>query len=517
MGRTFMIGQSPLFLDHDDEALGTFDFLNLHAFIKHWPPLTPSMIKKEKSARKRSYFSLARYAYIHETRHFHDSFGTIAGISLFFAHLKMLESSAALLLMLRDSDEIWSTPFHEWAKTSKFSEIHNKLLNSWTLYTNASLKFLGAFRPIAAPRSHESDFVVYLRTRNFNEHVPTFPLNIGIEERGENFSVYYPIDLVTLLEGNAQALQRSFVEIEFPDLASLYTPERIEHRVPMGIDGLSNEVNYLASKIQPYNVTDLMISKYLRLSGESFEFERDTVTQLTDLALSQSMILATATDKMGFPEKYQTLDVGRNFINLLTQSSRSDLINGRIQSPDLLDKLYSNFLKDTLDYPKPEDLDYKGNLMFPLRLIESIIRHKVIAPLLRIRLDSNHKVFNSGFEYIRRFKDLPDVPVLEDSHGFRFAPYMSEIAQDAWYKYIFLSRIVSELFVKGSPQLTCLRVPGSRGNMSIGSVGEVNFSMNSNCNDEIACGKCNGWYRSRPRALPSCTFSLLLRELGAVE
>lgn len=498
-------------LDHDETLLGAYEYLNLHTFIKHWPPLSKDEIFQEKSLERRVQLSLARYSYIHETRHFHDFFGTVSGISLFMAHFEMLRNFLIMFELIRGTNETWSVPFPEWANTSKSRDIYNRFLKSWSLYRRSAMRFTGAFGAVASPQQHINDYVVYLNTDDSNEKIATFPFSLGILEKNVRFSVYYPISFIALLEGNAQAIQRTLAEKEFsPEVVCQFTPNRIEHRLSKPVSGLGPAYNQVALSTQPYNVTDFLVSKYLRINHNQSSFQRDSIIRLTDITLSMSSIIPLVKDELGLPKTFQLSDVGPNFIDALEQTSWETLVNGEIEYPEVLISAYSNFLNVVLDFPKPETIDYKDDLFYPLQLVESILRHKVIAPLIQARLDSEHEVFYSVEEYIKRFPALPKVPVLEYDGGFDFAPYMSDRAIDAWSKYIFLSRIVSDVG-GGSPMLTC-----PRAQETVGEIGDMNFCFDDKCRREVNQGACNGWYPARPRALPNCLFSHAIKRVGCL-
>jgi hypothetical protein len=509
MGGKIMSGDT-LKLNHDDTLLGAYEYLNLHTFVRHWPPLSEREIFQEASLEKRVQLSLARYSYIHETRHFHDFFGTLAGVSLFLAHFEMLRSFLTLFELIRRTDETWSLPFPKWADTSKFRDIHNRFLRRWSLYRRSAARFTGAFRATASPKQHTEDYIVYLETENASGKIAAFPFSLGLVEEGVNLSVYYPISFIALLEGNAQAIQRTLAEHEFPpEIAIQFTPKKIDHRISQPIEGLDDAFEVVAASSQPYNVTDYLVSKYLRLTYNQPSFQRESITRLTDIALSKSAILPLAEDELGLPTQFQVSDVGQNFIDALKQTPMETLVTGEIEYPQVLTTVYKNYLDTILNFPEPETVDYKGDLLSPLTMLESVLRHEVIAPLIQARIESKHEVFYSVNEYMKRFISLPKVPVLEYEGGLEFAPYMSNKAKDAWSKYVFLSRIVSEI-ASGSQVLTCPRAQGA-----VGGKGDMSFHFDGECRDEINRGACNGWYPTRPRVLPKCLFANSLKALGA--
>ena len=318
--------------------------------------------------------------------------------------------------------------------------------------------------------------------------------------------MYYPISLVALIEGNAQAIQRSLSEAELPDVAGQFTPPKSEHRLIEGLEQDQSEI--VASLIQPYNVTDFMLSKYLRLRGRP-SFERKSLICLTDITLSSCGIVPRSEDDLGLPQSFEMTEVGQGFVSRMESFPIERLASGDIKYPPVLLKAYANFLAGVLDFPKPHEIDYKGNLLSPLNLLESIFRHNVIAPLLQARLDTNHEIFHSVVEYLRRFSSLPKIPVMEHNGGLEFAPYMTPLAEDAWSKYVFLKRLCGEL-ANGSHILTCPRATGV-----IGSTGDTNFCTTGECRDNIHIGNCNGWYKTSPHPLPQCLFAQVLKATGA--
>ena len=90
--------------------------------------------------------------------------------------------------------------------------------------------------------------------------------------------------------------------------------------------------------------------------------------------------------------------------------------------------------------------------------------------------------------------------MLEHEGGMTFAPYMSDKACDAWGKYVFLSRVFSQL-MDGAPVLTC-----PRSDQTLGQIGNAEFCMEGECAEHIGQGHCAGWYPEGWQPLPNCLF-----------
>jgi hypothetical protein len=230
--------------------------------------------------------------------------------------------------------------------------------------------------------------------------------------------------------------------------------------------------------------------------------------RLSDIALAAAGIFAKNSDELGLPQAYEVTDVGNMFLLALDETPADKLASGEFEYPEVFLKSYSVFLKSVSTFPKPHEIDYKGDLLSPLTLIESILRHEVIAPLIRARIESKHAVFYSVYDYMKSFSQFPRIPLIEHDGGMEFAPYMSGIAEDAWSKYVFLTRSVTDL-VRGSQVLTC-----PRADRTIGAVSEINFCFEGKCHQHMERGACDGWYPGKPRRLPNCLFAQTIATIG---
>lgn len=146
--------------------------------------------------------------------------------------------------------------------------------------------------------------------------------------------------------------------------------------------------------------------------------------------------------------------------------------------------------------------------MSPLRMIEAIVRHEIMVPLLEARLKIGHQTFSSAVRYLETIQHLPKVPVMEVGREVIFAPYMTPYATDAWAKYVMLSHLMYQIY-GGRRRLDCPRALNK-----IGQGGTLNLATDGECAVHVSEGRCNGWEAGSTDRLPSCQFSNALTGIG---
>lgn len=397
----------------DDQAiLGYYQPFYLFASVRFGRAETskaPEEMQDLLSPDKLIGYALARYAFIHEIRHFHDYFGTIAGISLFSAHLQQVRAFANFVEALRSSGKSLELPLDaSWFDDESHGETAKGLLRNWRIFLQSTATFTEAFEKTVEHGHHPNDYVIYKKRENNKPDVPTFPLSMGIltGERVTPLTVCYPIGLEVLAEGNAQALQRGLMEVE----CSASLADRLVTLMESRTIESDDPIESLRANATPYNVTDLLVSKYLRLRGYP-EFQRTTILQLTDQALSWSY-MRPISKPWEVPATFELVDVGRRFINILEASSVQNLVDGTVPYSTGLLEVYQSVLEEISKSKKPDELRYEGDLVSPIDMIEAIVAHHITAPLLRARLETNHEVFYSIPKYMEKLGTLPQLPVL---------------------------------------------------------------------------------------------------------
>ena len=127
--------------------------------------------------------------------------------------------------------------------------------------------------------------------------VPAFPLHIAFEIRDgtelpdaselSNVRVYsIPLGFDTLVEGNAQALQHDLLKSMWPeDIVEKFEAAQTEAASILPGDAVV-DIDVLSDTLrQPYRITDLLLSKYLKTQQGMNKFPRAWIPQLTDCAL----------------------------------------------------------------------------------------------------------------------------------------------------------------------------------------------------------------------------------------
>jgi hypothetical protein len=147
-----------------------------------------------------------------------------------------------------------------------------------------------------------------------NAVIPAFPMTFGI--RGHGYETeqgrivqWVPLGLAVLVEGNAQALQRSFLS----SVVSKGMDQALEfvQTVSEPIDADSDPFDVTSGLVAPYRVTDLVLSKYLKTHHEALtKFPREWIMRLTDLALMMSSIDVFSTNP-GFTWRHVRFVDGR--------------------------------------------------------------------------------------------------------------------------------------------------------------------------------------------------------------
>jgi hypothetical protein len=203
----------------DDEAvLGYYEPFYLLASVKHGLEKirrAPKELEKTLPPESLVAYALARYTYFHEIRHFHDYFGTMAGISLFKAHLQQVRAFASFVEWLRLSGRSLEFPLNFPPQgEGPIKGTIQGLVRNWRIFLDTTAVFTGASFPKTLGECQHPNDQVVLRPRGAHPEGPTFPLSISKLKEGRliPMTLYYPIGLEVLLEGNTQALQRSIME-----------------------------------------------------------------------------------------------------------------------------------------------------------------------------------------------------------------------------------------------------------------------------------------------------------------
>ncbi len=446
----------------------------------------------------------------HERIHYLDTFGTIAGISLLTARIQLLREFLEVSGRLAAKQTPWQLPLSKWLQRTDVPPAVKSVAGLARTHSNASQLFVAAVEPFMVEgRTDEAwidlPFQPRGRTVTINPSIPAFPLSIEVVEPtgvhpGRPVTVFHPLGYEAILEGRAHAMARSYIEsvfIDAPrDLLANYGPAR--RRMPSSTLPDQLPVS-LAKQFQIYNITDFMVSKFLRRRGIS-EFSRDLVLQLSDRALSQSMLhirrLNANQNEVSFTSP------GAVFVSLMSElpSTTSPTVDYPEQVTDMYHATLSNL-------EKGEDWNMVTGIQpyMSLRIWESFMAQHITVPLLRRRLETHHAVYTSGSVLMDLITSLA-LPRVEIINGRLFFHHMPPAVQSAWASQMFLGEIADQLFADA----TTIRCP--RAHRLLPGLDTVDFA-NGQCAASIrrGCGSCTGGVPSHEVA---CMFNVALRSYG---
>jgi hypothetical protein len=225
--------------------------------------------------------------------------------------------------------------------------------------------------------------------------------------------------------------------------------------------------------------------------------------QITDQTLSEAHIWPR-TEPWEVPAQFEYVNIGAMFIDILENAKIEDLRDGTVPCPAHITDAYRVMLEQYDRTTKPENVEYTGDLISPVAMIESVVVHYIIKPLITARLETNHEVFWSTTKYLEKLPTLPEIPVVITGQTTRNAQYMrGPNIGDAWTKYCLLIQCMRDLYALRDT-VKCFRA----GHLPLDA---INLCTEGDCSTHIRAGECDGWKMND--ALPPCVFASLLRRL----
>jgi hypothetical protein len=441
---------------------------------------------------KKVEFALGQAAFVHETRHFHDVFGTRSGINLFLAKFHLLQEFVRRAPIF--AKKAWALPVTKASFTDMDPEAW-RFLNYALDVKRVCRRFQCQLLPSPITNEVPPDplpYVSRLREESFGTIVYAFPARVTFltpEHKQIPAIQHIPIAFDALLEGNAQAIQRSMVEM-------LWDNEVASHM--FALTGVSiRQPGAQLGYAPTYNATDLMVTRYLEhASGKIVQFPRNAVLALTDHALTAAIEITENTDGT----RTVSLECpGHSFVNLLEDTGPEAIRAGQIEPP--LDEGYRALRDFYAAVSSFETVD--DTMSGPAADIEVLFRwiaRNVIAPLLSARLSTHHKVFSDIYLWMSQLPSLPQVP-------FRIRPDGSCISSapkrviDAWLRIRIFERLLAQL-TNGEPVILC-----PRAHNTAPGIEKVNFANTGDCDEYIAADLCGRFHTGMPvTALPKCLF-----------
>lgn len=452
---------------------------------------------------------------IHERRHYVDNFGTLAGITMFAAHMEGLKHFLGASRLLKHKKLEWQLPLSKWVGQSGCpAEIRG--LRRYARSQNVALDiFNGNLERIVAPGHRAEWWVdVPIDVEGFGEpmNTPAFPISMFTAKSEEDAragggiatTVYSPLGYEALLEGTAHSLARTFVESFFPDVAQDFL---VKYGDPLRMQSSLDEAaqaQLIRDHVNPYNITDLMISKALRAHGIQ-EFPRTLVRKLSDIALSKGLLRLEHLNES--QTRCEIRNPAQALIDTLVKAQPGQLRDATLPYPDTLRILYESLLTS---YKKGGDWDkveHRQRDEAAVYVWESFLAHHVVVPLLERRIETEHASFYDADQSMAQLFDpgLPMVRVSNEQLTFQNIP---DEVQTAWLHQMMQGEIAEQV-LNDAELILCPRahhlLPGMK---------SVDLS-GGHCARNKRRG-CGSWQQGRENVMPSCLFTRTLQTFGFI-
>jgi len=439
-------------------------------------------------------------AYFHEMRHFHDCFGTFAGVTLFLNYLHVMELFLRACRALRRSNSYWRVPVSKWISETACPKEVGLAFREYQRARQLRLLFLGN---VALPsEAGETDEIARLfvptggiaDTNDFA--FPAFPMHFEryVKGRPARRVGFAPLGFEALIEGNAQALQRSIIASWWGGEVAGEVMQR------MRLVELSSEHDDPEPSV--YLATDFMLTRLLRQRGIA-EFQQSLILDLTDAALMNSCLFSFIEESSDADLRTKTIYVhpGRRMLRQIEQFVPSeDVTKGTPPSAQGSDALW----KLVEDAPSVETLLAVSGQRPVTEVVRSLVLHKIVEPLLDIRRRSGERAFRTSDGYMEYMLEMPQAPFTVYKSGIVVADYLTAELQKTLWEYIFTERIMNALFGAepgGAPIILCPRRFDQPPGLSL-----ADFEPVRGCRTWIAEMACGSWQPRHPIDLPTCGF-----------
>lgn len=456
-------------------------------------------------------------SFLHEARHLHDCFGTQAGISLFSLRIEKLRMFWDLAAEFAGSKTPWQLPVTDWASNSSCPGRLKQYIRKQRFLSAYEGAFLGRgvignTRGRSSPRPW-----VELRIHKLGMSVPVCPMNLrmlGLTTNDEIVSVpeggisshWFLLGFEALIEGNAQALQRTLIKGFWGDAVAKrvwaqMTTYRIETRNP------NVATDQVSERLTSYNLTDLLLTRYLEQRGIR-SFPRDLVLKLADRALMDSGIwlvsapwaprveISSNHPGAAFTRQIERTEWGEPLIDSIVEESAH---------LPFIDQLIAAFEQT----PKIGSAEAARKL-HPTQFMESFISHEIIVPLLKARRIHGDELFWNSKKYAEHAGDLPALPYVvynKRLHSSNEVARIDELFAKKWCDYLILNAIVDQL-LDGAKVICCPRAYDMYPGINHFQLAE------DGCDHHIASFECMSWCPGEGDSLPNCRFAYWLRRLG---
>ncbi|MCA9139906.1 MAG: hypothetical protein KDB00_24200 [Planctomycetales bacterium] len=474
------------------------------SWLKPWE--IERFLKDNKDEDVRARKAIESFAYFHELRHFHDYFGTFAGINLFVNFLQIVREFAALSDAIRSVGLTWELPITRWAQRPDCPEPIRLFVHKYRVMSFARDVFLG--RLLIAVEEGTTDDV--WRTVSAPEIGMEFPVFASLARRinhetgkHHDVTVWQPLGFEALVEGTAQALQRTYLEGFWPESV-------VDTAWKLLMEFTGQSEFHVPKTALPYNLTDLLVSKFARQRGRPV-WERDSLLKLTDNALMQSRLQLNATDVPSpIPDRKATnIEVvsrhpGAVFVGAMESADWA------LNKPVAALELSSEWLKSIRDsfadceHPKQAVADPDASA---IDVVEAFVRHEIIVPLLEVRVRYGADVFCNTANYFSHRKEFPEPIITSHHNDFETAKGVDDRILKKWAEFCLMANAMEQL-LDGKEVIACPRA------YSLIPAFEFFQMAEGGCTKHIQGRTCQTWTLGMLSSLPNCGFRNVVRTIA---
>ncbi|MBK7095626.1 MAG: hypothetical protein IPH57_11450 [Saprospiraceae bacterium] len=417
-------------------------------------------------------------SYFHELKHFQDSFGTIAGFSLFENEFNLL---------LKFVEKLYNNNKYKLPLSANALEKDNQGFVVECLSHKILCENFRSTKRISKQEEHTNHYKIENEKGNIYFPINTFNVNDGETSSWVDF---IKIGFNTLLEANSLIVDRKII--------GLQKNEELDNE-------LKKRLYTINGILTDYWIVDLIVSKYLRKNGRK-NFQMESILKIVDITLAKINFKTGSVSNIAL---LQYVDIDRVFLETLESIDFENIEENSIKYPPSVLASYSELIERLAkDFPYFELNEYETGLPLSvydsLIIIRNYIIHFITIPLIRNRLHSEENTFTSFTEFLKNVSEFQ--PLVMSIDNKVIFTVKNKVLIEAWINYTWMVSIFSQ-FANEDKVIKC---PAYYNEVLY--LKDTNWCFNSTCLAEKKLG-CGLFYPNNPLELPSCMFSNIVNQI----
>lgn len=446
---------------------------------RHFSDLSP----KEQVSEAMKYVAVP-----HEIRHWHDWFGTLAGVLFYSEYGYLIEAFTHLLHELRGTDI--QLPLNMWAEKEDAPPSVVKFVARYRQYEIDQFLIGGSFPgPWEEGPAPDVDYII-LEVENFGAEVPAYAVTAEKFLIAEDGHITYqtmhqliPIGLENIIEGIARQIQNRLI-------LHRYGPKALSL-----VEDHLRTTDAEDRPIPPYHVTDFMLAKVLKRRGITLSPEK-----FSSLLMAISDYVLCPKGVSAFKDSIRAIHPGQRYIQAIEQvdASVANTIHYKYPKSDTWCQELIQQAQALGDKPPDTFLEF----------FNWSIWRNYIAPIAKLRLHYGDQVMTDIDSYIDHLGHFPSPDLLTKSLVLR-GMANSTLFQKAWIAWVMASSLMFYMMnTKGLAP--CPRYTGPISSY----LTSLNLAApHSNCEIEIEKLNCTLDFEV-PDKLPNCVYHRVAEGIG---